>query len=730
MKVYKNAGGLCALLVAVALSGCGGGGGASPVVGGAGGGNPPPNGIPNPGPANAATTYTVYSGSLGSQAVVEVVPLGQSAPAGLQGAKAAPGAIVVYPDGGTQMADTLGNFDASQSTWALANQNALAANPNLEPEVTVVVPSSTTPPAPADLSIVAYAPNSGQIVTAGAAVHVLGAVRASAAGNPADFAGVTVFPRGIAMFDNETRTFHAIGEDSNGSLVGLGSASVQWSVVTPPNCPAAAGKVTPASGDNGTATYTPPSAGTVPAGCQDEVVASISSGGTAYQASGNAFYYDPSQGVTLSGTLNNASGQPQGGAVVDLYGGGREFYHGNLFALTAGNGAYSRLVPANRTLYPVAGNISVQNNKPQIAYVAVNPPSIIVGGPGSTVSNETLTETSASFVNPFKPLPPIERGIRDAYYLGLIARESFPFGEPGTNGQFAANSIGAILGTPQANGAGTVQTGGYAGWTYAWDSNGAVATFLQPQSEEGGRHLLIVTVNAQYNGQPCASGYACFAFTRYYNPAGFTSANSQQSGTILAADGGWEQQVTGGAFNANLIRNDYSVGHQTQGQPLYTHQLAFQQQSGTANVTAADTWNNAAGLQIGALNVTRAAGTGSVLYTYSGTGKRLYYKRDGSTVEVDYAIGNGQQNNDRSGTFQITVTASPDAQDIGASVTWNENGASQILSSHDLAQGTVDNPNIPNLQTGHVASWVEDINWNVTVSEDPALGANTILFHL
>ncbi|TAM60435.1 hypothetical protein EPN52_05240, partial [bacterium] len=466
----------------------------------------------------------MYSGTLGSQAVVEVVPLGQSAPAGLQGSNVAPGAIVVYPDGSTQTADTLGNFDASQSAWTMANQNALAANPNLEPEVVVVVPSSTTPPAPADLAVVAYAPGAGQVVTAGAAVHVLGTARAASAGSAADFTGVTVFPHGIAMFDNETRTFHAIGQDSDGALVSLGGASVQWSVVTPPNCPAATGKIAPAGSDNSSATYTPPASGTFPAGCQDEVVATISSGGTAYQSSGNAFYYDPSQGVTLSGTLNNASGQPQGGAVVDLYGGGREFYHGNLFALTGANGAYTRLVPANRTLYPVAGNISVQNNKPQIAYFGVNPPSIVVGAPGSTVSNETLTESSASFVNPFKPLPPLERGIRDAYYLGAVARANFPFGEPGANGQFAANSLGALLAAPQSNGTGTVQSGAYTGWTYAWDGNGAVATFLQPQSQQGGRHLLLVTVNAQYNGQPCPSGYTCFAFTRYYNPAGFTAA--------------------------------------------------------------------------------------------------------------------------------------------------------------------------------------------------------------
>jgi len=730
MKVYRSILGVSTLLLGVALTGCGGGGGgAGPIVGGAGGSTPPSGNIPNPGPANSATTYTVYTGMLGTQSVVEVVPLGQGAPAYLQGAATAPGAIVVYPDGSTQTSDTLGNFDASQSSWATANANALAANPNLEPEVTVVVPSSTTPPAPADLAVVAYAPNLGQVVTAGAAVHVLGALRL-ASSNPADFAGVTVFPHGIAMFDNETRTFHAVGQDSNGALVALNGASVQWSVATPSNCPAPAGKVTPLSGDNSTATYTPPASGTFPIGCQDEVVATIASSGTSFQASGNAFYYDPSQGVELSGTLNNAGGQPQGGAIVDLYGGGREFYHGNLFALTAGNGAYSRVVPANRTLYPVAGNVTTVANRPQIAFFTVNPATIVVGGPGTSVSNETLTETSAAFVNPFKPLPPIERGIRDAYYLGQVARRSFPFGEPGANGQFPANSIGAILASPQPNGTGTVQAGSFTGWTYSWDGSGSVATFLQPQSQEGGRHLLLVTINAQYNGQSCPSGWACFAFVGYYNPAGFTSANAQQSGTILAADGSWEQQVSNGSFSANLIHNDYSVGHQTQGQPVYTHTVQYQQQSGTANVTVADTWNNANGQQIGALNVTRTAGSGNVLYTYSGSGKRLYYKRDGSTVEVDYAINSGQQNSDRSGTFQIAVTASPNTQDVGASVTWNENSASQIAQTHDLAQGTVDNPNIPNLQTGHVASWVEDTTLSVTVTEDPTLGGNTIVFHL
>ncbi|MDP9017810.1 MAG: hypothetical protein M3N19_05795, partial [Candidatus Eremiobacteraeota bacterium] len=606
---------LVALCGGAALAGCGGGGGGStpgvtPPIGGA---TPTPaTNIPGPSSINTYTSYTVYSGTANGQTYLEVMPLGVT-PGTLSGAVAVPGAIIQYPDGSAQIADTLGNFDAAQSAWATANINAVLSNPGLEPEVIAFQPGSSISPADAYVQVYSTQTNT---TTASHMRQVL----AGGTSSPQDFAGVAVFPRGYAMFDTESRVYHASGVDSNGTYVGLGGATVTWSLALPQGCAGSpAGRLSAVTGDVSRELYTPPSAGSFPAGCQDVVMASVTVNASNYSGSGNAFYYDPSSAVTLQGQLTDSTSKAVAGGIVDLYGGGREFYHGKLFAIADASGNFKRLVPSNRTLFPFAGNPTTAGGKTTYAFFTVNPATIPVGGGGSTTT-QNLQETALASVNPFKPLPPVERFIRDGWFIGDLAQEQFPFGEAQSGGTFLTGSLENILQNPTAGATGTINRGAFANWTYTWDSTGKIVVFQQPATQEGGRHAIQMTLagsTMQYAvnaSTACPANNTCYNFIQYYNPAGLSPLSSPigtpPAGTILAQDGSLAQDVVNGSvapsgsnFTVGFTRNVYSVGHQTAGSPLYVHGINYSEVPCSVTSTVADTWADASGKSLAAINV-------------------------------------------------------------------------------------------------------------------------------
>ncbi len=729
-----------ALCSAAFLAGCGGGGG------GGLGGSPPVGSIPPPGPGltsmNTLTSYTVYAGQLNGAMSIEVAPIGDaSAVSQLGGATPLAGAVVLYPDGSTQTSDVLGNFDAAQSSWSIANESAIIANPNLEPNVIVYGPQGSND-VPVAAAVQVYAPGGSIVTASGIRRTQSGSISTMASSTP-ELTGVIVFPRGVAMFDNESRTFHAVGTDSDGSLFGLSGSTVTWSLTLPSGCAGRpAGKLVAVAGDAAKIQYTPPTSGTFPFGCQDVVVASVSvaaaTAGTpasTFSGSGNAFYYDGSQGVALSGVLNDSLNKPVAHGLVDLYGGGKEFYHGNLYAMADANGLYARFVPPNRTLYPVGGNPVTTSGKTSYTFFSVTPSSFAAGAP-NTKQTQNLAETTAIAVNPFKPLPPVEKSIRDSWFAGRIGADRFPFGSPRADGTFQSGSLEAIINasaTPNAQG--TITAGPYSGWTYKWDATAKVVVFQEPSTMQGGRHVMQITAGAQYNGAACPAARTCFAYVAYYNLAGMPSnqpspvtPSSLSNGTILDLDGGFAQAASASSFTVDLIRNIYSVGHQTPGKPLYSDTIAYQQTPGSATASVTDTTRNDSGRQLAVLTVSRVAGTGNTLFTYTGSVTRNSYKSDGSTTAVTYTITNGIANKDGSGGFKVTLTATPSTADLGSSVTWNLTG--NTPGATQRANGTVDNPNVTGLQTGHVASFVLGLDRTVTVTMDPNLGGNVITFHL
>lgn len=735
MKAAHFAMGLTAVAT-LALTACGGGGttgGTTPPVSAPGN---PSGTIPGPSSVNASTTYTVFQGQANGTTLLEVDPYGVT-PQTLTNVQAVPGAVVQYPDGSVQIADTLGNFDASQATYAnAANVADVQANPQDEPAV-IVWGSGSGASAPVEAYVSIFSPQNTP-VTAGASRF------GSTPGT--ELSSVAVLPRGYALYDGEQRVYRAVAKDSDGKLINLNGSgyTVTWSLTLPKGCAgSAAGSIAASSSDPTRAIYKAPKSGTFNSGCQDLVVATVTAGTVTTSGSGNAFYYDPATAATLKGTLTNASNGTVANGIVDLYGGGREFWHGKLFAITDANGNFTRLVPANRTLYPFAGNPVTVGNKTTYNFFSVTPSQVSITGPGTTVT-QNLAETSAAAVNPFKALPPLEQVIRDSATVNAIAYGDIPFGGVNANGSFPTGSLEAIISNPgPANATGTVSVGAYRGWKYLWDASGTKASFVQPSTQEGGRHAMeidtgistlayAVSFNNAAATTACPSSAKCYNYVAYYNPAGIGAVTAPiapsgpGSGAILTQDGSFVAAGTT-TFTIGVTRNEYSVGHQTAGSPLYTHQIGVTQSPG-ASIAFTNTWLNASGKTLGTYSGTRTVGTAPVLFTYSGSGTRTLYKADGSALTtINFSLANGQMNDDRSGGFAVTFTSGfSNATNNGTAVTWTLNAP----GGTSLATGTVTNPNITGLQSANVATFTEDTSRNVTVTTDLNLGGNTVVFHL
>ncbi|MBV8643185.1 MAG: hypothetical protein JO225_04625 [Candidatus Eremiobacteraeota bacterium] len=713
-----------------------------------------------------ATTYTVYSAVLGGVPSVGLVPLGGGPPDAVNGWQAVTGgALVSYPDGSVQLTDVLGNFDSSQSSWAAANASILAVNPSYEPEVQIAL-VNVAPQNPLDTTIVVAAPNGGASSTAGHMRSPMSSRFASSATVGNELASVQMLPRGVAMFDNETRTFTLSGSDTDGQYVDLHAAQIAWSVSSC-NGGAGAGTVTQGSnGDAARAKYTPPASGTFT--CPDIVTATVTNAGstgatTTVSASANAFYYDVSSGVKLTGTLASSSGKPVTAGLVTLYGGGREFYHGNLAAYTNSQGVFARTVPPNRTMTPVGGNITLNGTRGTATYYTLSPSTIAAGAPGTSIAAATYTE-GGPFVNPFKPLPPVDRAFRDAYALTGISIDQFPFGRPLASGKYPKCSIDAIVNAQSDSTSCAVvgDNGFYNNWTAT--KSGSTCIFQQPAAQEGGRHLMQVAPatalaapygisDAVTKAVSCTNS-ACFTFADFYNPIGFTSTvnapitssngalSGAPAGTILAQDGGFAEAASnGGAFTVQYLRNEYTVGHQVQGSPLYAHTQSFgYASSGASSAQISDNWYNAAGAASGTLSLTFTPNPSTgVAWSYTGSGSRSYYKGSSVSGTLQYSIS-GQQNSDHTAQSTVTITQSPDPNSNGTAIVLNYQAPTQgcpsgypAPASGSVARicATLANPNVTNLQGQYVAYFTVDPTNMVTVALDPNLAQNTAAtFHL
>lgn len=699
MNTRYLATGIAALAFAALLQGCGGGGSSSALPPSSGGGGGGPVGQLD----NSATTYAVFIGTAGGASVVDVEPYGAGPQvAGAQLAQT--GAYVVYPDNSVQAVDALGNFDVSRSSWAASNVNILLANPNNEPTVDVFS-SAPSNPAPEEVAVAAYAPGAPTVLASNG-LQVMDV----ATGTSTDLAHVTLFPQSTSLLDNRTKLIQIVGANSDGGLVPLNKASVIWSLTKAAGCGAAAGSLKSVTGNASVVVYVPPKSGSASNACPDQIVGTVSSGATSHSGSANAYYYDPATSATVAGVLKNATGSPAANAVINLYGGSSEAQKGALLVSTDGAGKFSRLVPTTRVLSPTA---SLTSNHAQASFVAVNPSSINPATAGAALASQTWAMTATTVKVAPKPQPPYQDLVRNANFYGNAARDAFPFGAPDSRGQFAAGSIEYVLAHPAANQTGMLTSGSYAGYKFAWNAAATTVTFTQQVPANA--KVLAVTINAStVNGAACPSGSACFSFTR-------------KIGSALDIDGNWSQKLTGTTFATTYVRNEYNGAHQTAGSPLYSHTISTSQTVGTQTLTMSDQRFNASKKSLGTVSINRVGGTGSTLYTYSGTVKSLSYKSDGSTIEVDYAINSGVEKTDYSGSYQFVISASPSSGDVGDGVNYVVNVPS---AAGNAATGTIDGVGLSGLASGHAASFVITASGKVTITKDASLGSNVLTFQL
>ena len=376
------------------LAACGGGGTSVPSA-------PTPLPVPSSGPVapatsamNPLTSYTVYIGSVdGTTVNTELSSLSSSSAGGIGAVVgsvpadlltsgsplaplAAPGAVISFPDGSTVVADALGNFDAAQSPWAMANAAQLAVGQ----EVEVIVDGSNVVASAMPLDTIVNADEpSGGTVTASLERQTL----ATAA--PPTLAKLQVSPASLGMYDKEQRMFFVFGFDSAGKKIQLGKQTVTWTVA---NCSgaAAAGKLI-AQKESSMIVYRAPSSGSAGV-CNDVVTASYTNpkatngaGGSNITASAKAYYSARDTAVLYSGLVVDANNKPVAKALVDFFATTSSSSAGRAVTLTDKNGNFLQKIPAGRTpAFLVANRVAAGTGfKYQFYNVTVTPPNATTG---------------------------------------------------------------------------------------------------------------------------------------------------------------------------------------------------------------------------------------------------------------------------------------------------------------------------------------------------------------
>lgn len=688
--------GVCAAIV-VATAACSGGGGANNGL--------PPHPGPSQGPiapqGNAYTSYSVFAATLNGESVIDVTPIGTKS--ALPGASPV-AALVMYPDGSLQNADAAGNFDASQSAWALANLGMLATDPSSGPTVDVSYsPASGAAPLPEELSVVAYAPGAPYVPLE---MTAQGGTTAAP-----ELATINVSPKSAWLADGRDRIFTAYGKDQTGASFALNKAQVVWSVKRSAACGNAAGTIAALPSDSARALYIAPKTGSTAAGCPDIVTASLASNGISYSGSGSAFSFDPAASPKLAGVLNDASGKPLAAAVIDLYAGSNDAAQGSLLVTTDANGKFSRTVPSSRIITPIV--LSVTAGK--LTKYTVTPASVNPATAGTTLANQTWKVAGVNNVAT-PPSPNYAQAVKDAAAYSAMMRAKLPLDVPGSNGAFPSGSVEAILSAPSANATGIVASGEFRKYAYAWDSTAKILTLTQTGTSSEAL-VYAITINAHNVGSTaCGSGTSCYSYT-------------EKRGTMLVADGAWSQQVAAGKYTLMYLANQYSSTHQTQGSPVYvdtTNASVALGSSGTLSVT--QTHATPSGATLAQLTTTHSAATAPAVYNYAGTVKAY----PGGVVknEIDYSLSAGVLNEDGSGSFKFLTTNSPVVADRNMQTTWTINAPSTASSSGKRSTGVVDVPSLTNLASGHAASFSIDQKNAVTLTLDASLGGASSTFPL
>ncbi|MDP9024516.1 MAG: hypothetical protein M3N13_03955, partial [Candidatus Eremiobacteraeota bacterium] len=620
-------------------------------------------------------------------------------------AKSAGAGTIIYPDGSIQLADARGNFDASQSAWTITNIAALAADPSMQPIVDVVVPAAAgAVPLPEEISVNAYAPAAGR-------VPLEESMRPSSI--VPELATVSIAPRSSWLEDGHARMFTIRGSDTSNAAFPLDRAQVQWSVGRAKGCGAALGSILTLPADASKAVYKAPATGYTSPSCPDQITASLTNGSAVFSATSSAYVYDPKMSAQLAGVLQDASGKPVAGAVIDLYAAGADAVQGSLLVGTDSQGRFARTVPSTRTLNPVVASVVGG----RASFRAVAPSSINPVAAGSQLAKQIWKLASAAQAKTTQPA--FATVLRDASLYGTLMHAKFPLDTPDAVGKFAVGTVESILASPVSGGSGKLSAGVYRNYSYTWDASGKTATFVQPVPAGSEQHSFAVTIGAAVVGSAtCVRSVACFSFVEKLGPA-------------LVSSGAWSSNIANGRYTLALLSNHYNAAHQALGHPIYSDSAQSIQVLGSnaaANLTIVHA--DAKGKQLAAIASSRTPASAPALFNYNGTVQSFAYGANGSPVETDYALNSGVENEDAGGSYAFVVSRSPSSANVGMSIAWKDLDALSASSANVRANGTIDIAGQSGLASGHAASFSIDRNEIVHLVLDAGLGGSTLTFQL
>jgi len=349
---------------------------------------------------NPLTSYTVYVGSTDGLSVsTQLASLASGSPNSsgtVVGAAPAnflttgtpqlpatsPGAVVAFPDGTTVVADALGNFDASQSPWTLANQASLVTGSQVE--VIVDATSAFATASALDTFVDADEPAGGLVAASQGRLMSVSPTPA-----PVVLSRIQISPASEGMYDKGERAYFAIGFNAAGKKVSLGKQRVVWSVA---NCAgaAAAGKLV-ASNEASKIIYRAPATGSANT-CPDVVTGSYTNpASSTVSATAKAYYYSAETAVAYAGVVLDVTGKPVAKGLVDFFATTASAAGGRVVTVTDKDGKFAQKIPMGRTpAFLVANRVATATGYKFQFY------NVTVTGAANATTGLTLKETTVT----------------------------------------------------------------------------------------------------------------------------------------------------------------------------------------------------------------------------------------------------------------------------------------------------------------------------------------------
>jgi len=535
-----------------------------------------------------------------------VLPDGASLP-GVE-TQPVPFATIQYPDGSLQVAGADGSFDPVQSSYWRAHASLLDYDPDAAPYAIVSGAPGGLVPIATQLTGLPAVAGSAAPEALNAYVHLLGHL---AGGREPVLGAIGVHPRRLVVRAGESAILEAVALNARGQLESV-PAGIRWSRPS-------AGTIVPIPG-TAAARYTAPATGSG----VDSVVATLTQPGATgtYSASVAVSYVGAAGLDRVSGSLRTGAAAIAGNLAFYQAPALPGYVEGTYWFANAPHGAFDVTLPRFSRTTPLAQTAAPAGSAAAFA------PALAPGGLRAYVVNSKAL-TGAAFealpgAQPFVDLgvaaaPPVARDLRDAWFVPQTLSVPHPYD--------ADSGLQPLLARPGVPETGTVATGSFANWRFAWTRavDGRQALELVQADGSGQAGLLSAQVT------PAGSDTFDFEMFRASRALALgTPLLAQQPGSLLTAGGSWKQSGSpGGAFRADVTSLDYTPSHQVAA--LYARSVTYERDSG-GGASIAESAIDGSGLVLWTARGARSAyasagaGTSEPVFRYSETVQR--YERD------------------------------------------------------------------------------------------------------